>query len=588
MRMWSAMRADRRRLLLAGFLGFLASASAVALLGTSGWLISFAAEMPPVLALGVAAVLVRTFALTRSVFRYTERLVGHDAAFRGLTRLREDVYARLERLAPVGLARFTRGDLLSRLVADVDTALDLPLRVVLPWAQAAAVSVGTVAFMLWLNPGAGLTTAIALALGLIVVPWLVARLAARAEARLAPLRGEVSSTVVTSLAGSGDLLAYGATGAALQRVRAVDEELTAVARRESASLGISAGLGIALQGAAVVAALAMAMPAVTAGQLEPVWLAVVALVPLAAYDLLTTLPTSALALQRVRASAARVVEVIDSPLPVGEPDHPLGPPTPPYALSVRELNARWALDSPLTLRGIDLAVAPGERVAIVGPSGAGKSTLAAVLLGFLNYDGSVVIGGREIRDVDGDDLRACITLLTQEAHVFDTTIEANLRLGDAHADQTDLREVLDRVGLSGWLAEQTDGLATAIGSGGVTMSGGERQRLALARLLLAHRPIMVFDEPTEHLDPATADALTDVLLEVTEGTSTVLITHRLRDLDRLDRIVVLISGEVAASGTHDQLLAEGGWYADRWRTEIEQADLAALTASIPAGTAIRR
>jgi thiol reductant ABC exporter CydC subunit len=588
MRMWSAMRADRRRLLLAGFLGFLASASAVALLGTSGWLISFAAEMPPVLALGVAAVLVRTFALTRSVFRYAERLVGHDAAFRGLTRLREDVYARLERLAPVGLTRFTRGDLLSRLVADVDTALDLPLRVVLPWAQAVAVSVGTVAFLLWLNPGAGVATAIALALGLTLVPWLVARLAARAEARLAPLRGEVSSTVVASLAGSSDLLAYGATGAALQRVRAVDDELTAVARRESASLGISAGLGIVLQGVAVVAALALAMPAVTSGQLEPVWLAVVALVPLAAYDLLTTLPASALALQRVRASAARVVEVIDSPLPVADPVDRLGPPVAPYAVAVRDLRARWSPDSPLTLRGIDLALAPGERIGIVGPSGAGKSTLAAVLLGFLSYDGSAMVGGREIREVDGDDLRTCVTLLTQDAHVFDTTIEANLRLGDAHADQDEMLRMLERVGLHSWLEQQPEALATQVGSGGVTMSGGERQRLALARLLLSHRPIMVFDEPTEHLDPATADALTDVLLEVTDGTSTVLITHRLRDLDRLDRIVVLISGEVVASGTHEDLLAEGGWYADRWRAETEQADLAALTASIPAGTAIRR
>jgi thiol reductant ABC exporter CydC subunit len=588
MRMWSAMRAERRRLLLAGFLGFLASASAVALLGTSGWLISFAAEMPPVLALGVAAVLVRTFALTRSVFRYVERLVGHDAAFRGLTRLREDVYARLERLAPVGLSRFTRGDLLSRLVADVDTALDLPLRVVLPWAQAVAVSVGTVGFLLWLNPASGLATAIALALGLIVVPWLVARLAARAEERLAPLRGEVSSTVVSSIAGASDLLAFGATGSALKRVRAVDEELTSVARRESASLGFSAGLGIALQGAAVVAALALAMPAVTSGQLAPVWLAVVALVPLAAYDLLSTLPASALALQRVRASAARVVEVMDSPLPVADPQYPLGPPTAPYALALRGLQARWSPHAPLTLHGIDCAVAPGERIAIVGPSGAGKSTLAAVLLGFLSYDGSVVIGGRDIREVDGDDLRTCITLLTQEAHIFDTTIEANLRLGNSHSDHDQLRAVLDRVGLTTWLDQQPQGLDTLVGSGGVTMSGGERQRLALARLLLAHRPVMVFDEPTEHLDPATADALTDVLLEVTEGRSTVLITHRLRDLDRLDRIVVLISGEVVASGTHAELLAEDGWYADRWRAETEQADLAALTASIPAGTAIRR
>ena len=586
--MWSAMRAERGRLALAAFFGFIASASAVALLGTSGWLISYAAEMPPVLSLGVAAVLVRTFALSRSVFRYAERLVGHDAAFRGLTRLRVSVYARLERLAPVGLARFTRGDLLSRLVADVDTAMDLPLRVVLPWVQAILVSLGTVAFLLWLNPGAGVATAIALMLGLTVIPWIVARIAARAEARLAPVRGELSSSVVSSLTGSGDLLAFGATGAALRRIREHDDELTAVARRESAGLGLAAGVGILVQGAAVVGSLALAMPAVTEGRLAPVWLAVVALVPLAAYDLLSTLPSSALAWQRVRASAARVADVVEAPLPVTDPEHPMGPLVAPFGIHVRDLVARWAPDTPDTLHGIDLRVEPGETVAIVGPSGAGKSTLAAVLLGFLAYEGHATIGGREISEVTGDDLRAQVTMLTQEAHIFDTTIAANLRLGDADADDDQLRDVLARVGLLGWLEAQPHGLAEELGAGGVTMSGGERQRLALARLLLARRPVMVLDEPTEHLDAATADALTEVMVEVTRESTTLLITHRLIDLDQVDRIVVLISGEVAAAGTHEELLARGGWYAERWSIERDRADLAELTASIPAGTSIRR
>jgi thiol reductant ABC exporter CydC subunit len=587
-RMWASMRAERSRLLLAGFLGFIASASAVALLGTSGWLISYAAEMPPVLALGVAAVLVRTFALTRSVFRYAERLVGHDAAFRGLTRLRESVYARLELLAPVGLARFSRGDLLARLVADVDTAMDLPLRVVLPWVQAVLVSLATVAFLLWLSPGAGVATAVALAFGLLVVPWLVARIAARAEERLAPLRGDVSSSVVASLAASADLLAFGATGSALARIRDRDAQLTAVARRESAGLGVAAGLSIAAQGAAVLAALALAIPAVSAGTLAPVWLAVVALVPLAAYDLLSGLPASALALQRVRASARRVTEVLDEPLPVAAPEHPLGPPLAPYAVSVRRVSARWDPQAPPTLRGIDLHIAPGERIAIVGPSGAGKSTLAAVLLGFLTYSGDIVLGGRQIRDLDGDDLRTVITLLTQDAHIFDTSVAANLRLGDAHADEARCERVLADVGLTGWLTGQPHGLATELGTGGVRMSGGERQRLALARLLLAQRPVMVFDEPTEHLDPQTAAALTELLIDVTVERTMILITHRLLDLDRLDRIVVLISGEIVASGTHEELLAEGGWYAERWDAERDRVDLAEITASIPAGTSVHR
>ena len=587
-RMNQAMAAQRRRLTGAALLGFVAAASAVALIGTSGWLISFAAEMPPVLALGVAAVLVRAFALSRSVFRYAERIVGHDAAFRGLTGLRVAIYQRLERLAPVGLVRFSRGDLLARLVADIDTAMDLPLRVILPWAQAALVSVATVAFMLWLDVGAGVATAIALTAGLLVVPWLVARIAARAQARLAPLRGEVSASVVTALTAGPDLLAYGATGQSLTRVDGLDAQLTAVAKRESASLGLGAGIGIVLQGAAVVAALALTMPAVTSGRLAPVWLAVVALVPLAAYDLVTTLPASAIALQRVRASATRVVEVIDAPEPVAEPLHGSGPPLPPYSVQVRDLVARWRPDLPPTLRGVSLTLEPGQRIAVVGPSGAGKSTLASVLLKFLPYEGVFTIGSREVADLSGDDLRAHITMLTQSAHVFDTSIAENLRLGKADASDDELIAVLQRVRLDDWWAAQPHGLLTELGPQGVSMSGGERQRLALARLLLANRPVMVLDEPTEHLDPHTADALTDDLLRVTEGHSTLLITHRLRGLENVDRIHVLIAGEMAASGTHEQLLADGGWYAERWRQEREQMDVAALMATIAPGTALAR
>jgi len=585
--MWQAMSLQRGRLAAAALFGVIAAASTVALLGTSGWLISYAAELPPVLSLSVAAVMVRSFALSRSVFRYLERLVGHDAAFRGLTELRVRIYDRLERLAPVGLARFGRGDLLARLVADVDAALDLPLRVVLPWVQAALVSAATVAFLAWLVPGAGLALGIVLLVGLILVPWLVARIAARAERRLAPTRGALSASVVTSLDGSGDLLAFGAVDAALADIDRRDSELTSVARRESAGLGLGVGLSTALQGLAVVACLVAAIPAVTDGRIGPAWLAVAALLPLAAYDVVAMLPSSALAYQRVRGSAERLSEVLDSPDPVHDPNVPVPVPHPALPLKCRGLVAGWT-DEPV-LRGIDLDVAAGERVAVVGPSGAGKSTLAMVFMRFLGYvDGTVQLGGVEIRDLDGDAVREKIGLLTQDAHIFDTSVRENLHLGDPHASDDELRAVLARVGLGGWLTHLPRGLDADLGPHGAAISGGERQRLALARLLLAERRLLVLDEPTEHLDPQAADALTDDLLAVTSGRSTLLITHRLRGLDQVDRIVVLVAGQVRATGTHEQLLDQGGWYAERWRAEQEQGDLASLMDAIPAGTSLDR
>jgi len=584
--MWRAMGTQRWRLATAAFFGVIAAASTVALMGTSGWLISYAAEMPPVLSLSIAAVMVRSFALSRSVFRYLERLLGHDAAFRGLTDLRVTIYERLERLSPVGLLRFGRGDLLARLVADVDAALDLPLRVVLPWVQGAVVSAATVAFLAWLVPGAGLALGIILVIGLVVVPWIVALIAARTERRLAPTRGALSASVVSSLEGAADLLAFGAVDAALADIGRRDAELTAVAKRESAGLGLGVGLSTALQGAAVVACLVAAIPAVVDGRLGAAWLAVAALLPLAAYDVVATLPSSALAYQRVRGSAARLNEVLNAPDPVHDPREPVALPHPPLPLRCRGLHAAWT-DEPV-LRGVDLDLAAGERVAIVGPSGAGKSTLAMVLLRFLGYSGAVELSGAELRALAGDAVREEVGLLTQDAHVFDTTVRENLRLGAPRATDDELRAVLARVGLAGWLTHLPSGLDTGLGPHGAAISGGERQRLALARLLLADRTLLVLDEPTEHLDPQTADALTEDLITVTAGRSTLLITHRLRGLDRVDRVVVLIAGQVRAVGTHDELVAQGGWYAERWRAEAERADLGALTHSIPAGSALVR
>ena len=596
--MWRAMGTQRWRLAAAALFGVIAAASTVALLGTSGWLISYAAELPPVLSLSVAAVMVRSFALSRSVFRYLERLVGHDAAFRGLTDLRVTIYERLERLSPVGLLRFGRGDLLARLVADVDAALDLPLRVVLPWVQAALVSAATVAFLAWLVPGAGLALGVVLVIGLIVVPWIVARIAARTERRLAPTRGALSASVVSSLDGAADLLAFGAVDAALADIGQRDTELTVVAKRESAGLGLGVGLSTALQGLAVVACLVAAIPAVVDGRIGPAWLAVAALLPLAAYDIVATLPTSALAYQRVRGSAERLNEVVNAPDPVHDPRTAEPLPRPPLPLRCRGLEASWpggSAEPPLSgrtdepvLRGVDLDLGAGERIAVVGPSGAGKSTLAMVLLRFLDYSGSVELSGTELRALDGDAVREEVGLLTQDAHIFDTTVRENLHLGEPRATDDELRAVLARVGLAGWLTHLPRGLDTDLGPHGAAISGGERQRLALARLLLAERRLLVLDEPTEHLDPQAADALTDDLLTVTAGRSTLLITHRLHGLDRVDRVVVLIAGQVRAVGTHAELVAQGGWYAERWLAEQERGDLAALIEDIPAGTALVR
>lgn len=583
--LWEAMSSQRRELGIAGVLGAVASLSAVALLGVSGWLIATAATMPPVLTLTVAAVMVRTLAISRAAFRYLERLVGHDAAFRGLVQLRERVYTRLEKLAPTGLRAFARGDLLARLVADVDAALDLPLRVVLPWAQAVLVSLATAAFLLWLLPPVGAATALLCLIALALVPWLISRTSRVAEARMAPARAELSAAVVRALDATPEITAFGATAPVTERVQALDTDLTRLNVRESVALGLGGGIGTIVQGLGVVGAIALTVPAVVDGRLEGVWLAVAALLPLALFDVLATLPSSALAYQRVRGSAVRLAEVEETPLPVAEPNAPVAVPDSFTGLTLTDVRARWVEGSD-ALRGIHLRVEPGSRVAVVGPSGAGKSTLAAVILGFLPYDGSVEISGVQVRDTDGDDLRRHVGLLSQQAHIFDTTIADNIRIGNPQATEAEVDAAVVGAQLASWVARLPQGLATPVGAFGLAVSGGERQRIALARLLLARRSMVVLDEPTEHLDGPTADALTETMRQAFTDATVLMITHRLLGVEDFDRIVVIDAGRVVAQGTHAELLHQGGWYAEQWTMESERHDMARLLPTLPVGRAV--
>ncbi len=315
-------------------------------------------------------------------------------------------------------------------------------------------------------------------------------------------------------------------------------------------------------------ALLVGVTAVHAGRLNGVLLAGLALIPLVAFELVTGLPTATQTLQRVRRCAARVFEVMDTPAPVSEPAHPLALPPPPHALRVRGLRFTYPGAARPALDGVDLDLSPGRRVAVVGASGAGKSTLAGVLLRFLPYDGgSVTLDGVEIADLDGDASRTVVGLVSQDAHVFDSTLEENLRLARRGASAEELRAALAKARLLDWTEQLPAGLSTEVGERGARMSGGQRQRLAIARALLADFPLIVLDEPGEHLDTQTADAIVADLLAVTRETGTLLITHRLAGLEEVDEVLVLDRGRVVERGAHAELLALGGRYAALWRRE---------------------
>ncbi|MEU4255483.1 thiol reductant ABC exporter subunit CydD [Streptomyces fradiae] len=550
---------SRGRLALALLLGSLALASAVGLMAVSGWLISRASEQPPILHLMVAVTATRAFGTGRAVFRYAERLVSHDAVLRMLADLRVAVYQRLERIAPAGLRRTGRGDLLSRLVSDVDALQDYWLRWLLPAGTALLVGAGAAGFTAWLLPEAGAVLAVGLLLAGVVVPAVAGAFARRAEQRLAPARGALSARVVDLLLGCAELTVAGALPDRVARAREADGALTRIAARQSAATALGGGLIALATGLTVAGAALAGVAAVRDGRLDGVALAVVVLTPLAAFETVAGMPLAVQYRQRVRRSAERVFEVLDAPVPVTEPERPAAAPGNPFPLELRAVAARHPGQDRDALTAFDLRLEQGRRVAVVGTSGAGKTTVAQVLLRFVDVaSGTYRIGGADATELDGDDVRRFVGLCAQDAHLFDSTVRENLRLARPDASDDDLRSVLAEARLLDWVDALPDGLDTPVGEHGARLSGGQRQRLALARALLADFPVLVLDEPAEHLDLATADALTEDLLRATRGRTTVLITHRLRGLDAVDEVVVLADGEVVQRGPYAELVAEEG------------------------------
>lgn len=524
-------RPVRARLGLAVLAGVGAAAAAVGLTATSAWLISRASEQPPVLYLMVAIVAVRAFGIGRAALRYAERLASHDAAFRVLAGLRSDAYRRLERLAPAGLAEYRSGDLVARLVADIDSLADVWLRVLLPYAVVAIVGAGAVLLVASLVPLAGAALALTLLVTAVGAPLAASAVARRAERRIVPARGELAAAALELLQGAPEIVMNGAVERRMADVGTLDRRLRGAEAGSANGAGIGALVAGLAGGAAVWLGLVTGVVAVRDGLLGGVALAVVVLTPIAVHELAAGLAPAAQQLSRLRVASARVAEVLDRPDPVREPAHPAACPAAPFGLRIRGLRARYRTDGPDILDGVDLELPAGGRALITGPSGSGKSTLAAVLLRFLDPSGGTVEllgadGVADLTELSGDDVRRIVGLCAQDVHVFDTTIAENIRLARPGATEAELRAALRAARLDDWVNSLPDGLDTPVGEHGARLSGGQRQRLGLARAMLADWPVIIFDEPTEHLDEPTAAALTVDLLAAADGRTAIFISHR--------------------------------------------------------------
>jgi ATP-binding cassette subfamily C protein CydC len=529
-------------------LGMLVIVSNVGLLALSGW---FIAGMG-LAGLGLLrieyflpAAAIRALAIARALGRYLERLVTHDATFRLLSDLRVWFYVRLEPLAPARLQRHRVGDLLSRIRADIDSLDNVYLRVLAPSVTALLCTVLILGFLARFSMGAALADFMGLALVGLALPMAAFRAGRRPGQQAVALRGTLRAEIADTVRGFEELQVFGAMERQTARHEAAYAQLTVLQRRETMVEAAAGGAALFLIQATMLAALVVAIPLALARTLPGPDIAMIALLVLASFDAVSSLPGAYRALGQTLAAAQRIFEIVDTEPAVREPVQEAAAPT-AFDITFRHVSLRYDEAEAWALQDVNVHIPAGGAIGVMGQTGSGKTSLANLLLRFWEFqEGEILVGGVPIRTLSGDTMRGYCAVIAQQTHLFNTSIRENLRIARPTATVAQMEQALADAGILEELRAMPQGLDTMVGEMGTRLSGGQARRVAIARAFLKDAPILILDEPTEGLDAYSERIVADALARLMPGRTTLLISHRRQALRGLDQIVTMTDGRMS-------------------------------------------
>jgi ATP-binding cassette subfamily C protein CydC len=532
---------------LSVLLGFATIGSSVGLMAMSAYLISRAAVVSSVAELSLAIAAVRLFALSRAALRYVERYLTHLTTFRILTRLRVWLYSALEPLAPARLQQYRSGDLLTRVVADIETLEHFYVRVVTPPVVAALVTTLACAILGAFDVWLAMALLLFLLLTGVALPLVTQWLGREPSGALIATRAELSARMVDQFQGGADLLAFGQEEAYTERTLALSDHLNQSQERLAIIRGLGVALGGLLASLAGLTILWLAIPLVTGGRIDGVYLALLPLTALASFEAIQPLSLALQNLEASQSAARRLFELIDTEPAVADRSVSSSQPH-DYTLEARHVSFAYAENEPPVLEDVSFNVPAGGCLAIIGPSGAGKSTLAQLLLRFWDYQqGEIVLGGHDLRSYDPDDARRLLSVIAQDTYIFNGTIRDNILLANGDASDEEIETAARQAKLHAFIETLPQGYDTLVGENGAKLSGGERQRIAIARAILKNAPIWLLDEPTAHLDATTAGEMMEALRALTATRTTLILAHDLQGLNFVDYVLQFDGGRVGKS-----------------------------------------